>query len=419
MPLLWLAFALASAPAFAQCGHPGEPRCATASASPAANSSAVARAPTAPAANAPPAAADWSRDRRVAWLLIAAITLLATAVALYPVLYYIFGVWPSRQKAIFNTLTVAAKAEYMRLYHATEEYTENNVVITEPGARFSAFYSKWFGRGALGWPTLLIAILLLAYSFLAAIAAAKATVPLAVADVANVSPIAIAAVTGAYILVSLDTIARVTQRDLLPDDLYLSALRLAAAIPLGMAFASLASRDAQALVALAITAFPLQQLAAFLRQIAARRIGIDNPSEAAREDSPIKLSGVDRTVCERLSTVGVNTITQLAYGDPIQLTMRTSLGFVFVLDIVSQALAWVYLESKLNDLRPMGLRGAWEISVLYSEANDATSAHAANSKAVIEQLPAKLGLTKEQVENVLHQIADDAYVGFLVSAYSE
>jgi hypothetical protein len=90
-----------------------------------------------------------------------------------------------------------------------------------------------------------------------------------------------------------------------------------------------------------------------------------------------------------------------------------------VLDIVSQALAWVYLDSKLNDLRPMGLRGAFEIAVLAFEANDPANRNAANSKAVIEQLPSKLDLTPEQVRNLLHQIADDPYVGFLVSAYSE
>jgi hypothetical protein len=44
--------------------------------------------------------------------------------------------------------------------------------------------------------------------------------------------------------------------------------------------------------------------------------------------------------------------------------MRASLSFIFVLDVVSQALAWVYLDQKLNDLRPMGLRGAFEIAAL-------------------------------------------------------
>jgi hypothetical protein len=43
--------------------------------------------------------------------------------------------------------------------------------------------------------------------------------------------------------------------------------------------------------------------------------------------------------------------------------MRSSLSFRFVVDVVSQALAWVYLGEKLDQLRTIGLRGAYEINV--------------------------------------------------------
>ncbi|MEP7031463.1 MAG: hypothetical protein ABI830_11070 [Pseudolabrys sp.] len=43
--------------------------------------------------------------------------------------------------------------------------------------------------------------------------------------------------------------------------------------------------------------------------------------------------------------------------------MRANLQFSYTMDIVSQALAWVYLGKKLERLRTVGLRGAIEIRV--------------------------------------------------------
>jgi hypothetical protein len=40
-----------------------------------------------------------------------------------------------------------------------------------------------------------------------------------------------------------------------------------------------------------------------------------------------------------------------------------------------------------------------------------------NAQTLLSQLPATLGLTTEQCSNMIHQIADDPYTGFLVEAY--
>jgi hypothetical protein len=79
----------------------------------------------------------------------------------------------------------------------------------------------------------------------------------------------------------------------------------------------------------------------------------------------IQLSGVDPPTADRLREADVTTIPQLAYCDPVQVSMRTNLGFQFVLDLVGQALAWalawIYFEKELGDLRLLGLRGSVEI----------------------------------------------------------
>ncbi len=303
----------------------------------------------------------------VDWTALFVATLLAWIVSMYPVLFYITMVWPSRQRTIFNTLSLDAREDYIRIYHGAERFVVKKRELTDAEEQFAALYDRWFGRGRLIAPAVIVGLLMIAYCFLVVVAAGKTLFAEAVTGIVEIPFVAVAAMTGAYILVSLETIGRVTRRDLLPDDLYLSALRLAAAVPLGYAFAVLVGGAAAPFVALAITAFPLHQIGDFLRRLASQRLGLAPQVPFVSNDVPSRLSGVDHTVCERLSAIGVDTITQLAYSDPVLLTMRTSLSFVFVLDVVSQALAWVYLEGRLDKLRPMGLRGSFELAVLSHE----------------------------------------------------
>lgn len=352
----------------------------------------------------------------LAWCMIAGITIVGMLVGMYPIAYYIGAVWKSRQKLIFETLSIDAKRMYLQLYRSAEAMSLATDALVNDA--FSKVYNHWFGRGRLLAPTWFIGLIEFPYIFLGAMNATQALLPSPkwVAPF-TLQSIALAAMTGAYILVTMDTIRRVVRRDLLPEDLQLTALRLAACVPLGYAFSSLVPDDQKPFIALAMTAIPLQQVADFLTQLAGKRTGMDIPAAAASPtlmDSPSQLSGVDRSVCERLSAIGVNTITQIAYSDPVQLTMRTSMSFIFILDVVSQALAWVYIEDRLNGLRKMGLRGAFELAALKGDAEHGN----VNALVVMDQLPAILGLSAQQCANMLHQMTDDPYVQFLLTAYA-
>jgi hypothetical protein len=124
------------------------------------------------------------------------------------------------------------------------------------------------------------------------------------------------------------------------------------------------------------------------------------------------LDGIDKPLVERLAIEDITSIVQLAYCDPIQLTMRTNLSFNAVVDLVSQALAWVYLGEKLTAIRPLGCRGAYEVRQLIDflhaaenpPANDATDKamsrlmlKSAKRASLIENLRSLRGLGKMRV----------------------
>jgi hypothetical protein len=181
------------------------------------------------------------------------------------------------------------------------------------------------------------------------------------------------------------------------------------------ALSSLVKNDAALIIAFAAGAFPLSMIARVIRQDAQKRLGV-TPTSDTQADLITKLLGVDGAVFARMNEIGVTSIGQMAWSDPIALTMRTNFGFMFVLDLVSQALAWSYLGTKLETLRPMGLRGAYEIRVLMNEANDPASPLNANALDLIPQAAAAVGLTLPEFLNAAHQVADDATAEFLVEA---
>jgi hypothetical protein len=99
--------------------------------------------------------------------------------------------------------------------------------------------------------------------------------------------------------------------------------------------------------------------------------------------------------------------------------MRTNLEFEFVVDIVSEALAWIYLGNDLDKIRPMGLRGAIEIGVLKKEATAAPGLpFQKTSAAVVNEVAKVLNLDPACARNVIHEIADDSTTEFLTEVYN-
>jgi uncharacterized integral membrane protein len=356
-------------------------------------------------------------DKTVITLAILATTVLGAFTAVGPVVFYLFDGWRWRRHVIVCSLSEKAKDKYLKVYHSqpSERPTAE--------ARFATFYDRWFGRGRLVVPTVLIAIIVTLYAFLLACYAAQNIAHwslIYLADdgsrqTAHGLAVAAAAIAGAYVFVSLEAIGQVARRDVAAEDLCFHALRYMGCVPVAFALSSLVKNDAALIIAFAAGAFPLPMIAQIIRQDAQKRLGVV-PVADYQADLISKLLGVDNAVFDRIGEIGITTIGEMAWTDPIALTMRTNMGFIFVLDLVSQALAWSYLGAKLETLRPMGLRGAYEIRVLMNEAKNKDSPLHGNAHDLIPQAAHAVGLTLPQFLNVMHQVADDVTAEFLVEA---
>jgi hypothetical protein len=232
------------------------------------------------------------------------------------------------------------------------------------------------------------------------------------ADFMTLPDIAVASIAGAYAFVAWDIILRSSRRTLTPADILGSTIRMLIAIPLGYAVYALVKEDIGAFVAFAAAAFPIQTIQTILQRLLNKQLNVELGA-GTEKDQVINLSGVDKNTADRLVEADITTILQLAYCDPVQTCMRTSLNFAVVSDISAQALAWLYFEGDLSKLRKIGLRGACEMRFLMEDLKAANP----DAIAVIKSASTSLALSEDEFKNALEEISDDPQTEFLAKTW--
>jgi hypothetical protein len=234
---------------------------------------------------------------------------------------------------------------------------------------------------------------------------------------------ALAGFMGGYMWVLYFFMKRMQERKLSPSDLYWCSSRLILAVPIALAFAALfkGPLNNQALYALCfmLGAFPLQSLMTFMRRTASSKLNLQDSFDDAVTDLT-QLQSLGRNQAEIYNQEGVGTILQLAYSDPVDLTIRTGFSFSYVIDCCSQALAWLSFENNLSVLRKYGLRGAQEITTFVFELSenkdqdqDITMAEKAWAEKTLEIVSVELNIDKVSLRGILDSIAYDPYSQFL------
>ncbi|WP_157477174.1 hypothetical protein [Granulicella tundricola] len=236
-----------------------------------------------------------------------------------------------------------------------------------------------------------------------------------------ISKTAAAALLGAFLWCISDELARIVRRDLSPKDVYGWGFRILLSVPFGFAAAAVLTADVGVPVAFFLGAFPTQTLFTFARRIAVQKLAMgDQQSDSGLELQ--QLQSVSRGVAETFQDNGIETISALAWADPVDLTIRTNLDFNYVLDCMSQALLWVYFEDKTRILFRFSLRGSQEVLSLTNDLNgvlvpfDSTQVltpKQSQAKATLSNIAGILNLTEAALLTTLLQSACDPYTTFI------
>lgn len=334
--------------------------------------------------------------------LTLAIDLVLTALTLQPLCNFLSYGWVRKFEEIKNSLEPGAAKQYLKIYW-NQDVTEDKAL-----SAFSDLYYKWYGRKRFAFPIVIVAAIALAANFVVAREISSLVE-------GGQTTTAGSAVAGAYTFVTWDFFSRVQRRILSTADIMRGALRLGIAIPLGFSFAALLGKEFGPFIAFTVGVFPLETISTILKRLANDKLKLELGANTA-PDQVGRLSGIDRSIADRIEDADITTIPQLAWCDPIQLTMRSNLSFDYVADIVSQALAWVYLGDKLEILRLYGLRGAYEIASLNKDLSSDIPEHREMADKAQAAAAEAAQMPLDGLKYAFEQIAEDGATKFLRGA---
>jgi hypothetical protein len=342
------------------------------------------------------------------WLVLIAVCFLFG-----PIVHYLRSGWVSRWREIVGGLSDDAIMSYFRAFFFA--HFGNS---THPKEDFAKLHHERYGRQHFIVPA--ICLFFVAGSLLALVGwTVSSWLGRESSGQSGLPPVAVAAIAGAYMWVSLDLISRAQQRDLVPASLFGASFRLAVAAPLGLAIATLLRPEVGVAIAVLLGAFPTRTLLTIARRTVVRRLGGNGLLTEERYELE-SLKGIGRRQAERFEDERVLTILQLAYSDPIDLTIRTNFSFSYVVDCCSQALAWLYFQQDLAKMRRFGLRGGQEINTLISEIDGEGEEDTQKREKLKKQaeecrdvIAAELKMKPQVLERSMREIAEDPYTTFL------
>lgn len=332
---------------------------------------------------------------------------LAVATVLLPILVYLYRPWVTRRDKLLGYLDKDSLGLYYAQFYPAQTPNPDKVV-----EEFKKDFGKNYGRRHYILPILLLASLA-AFSAFAAARTLQVWQKVAPSNFA-LPWIVLSALAGGFTWVINDLIARLRKRDFTVSDIYNWVFRILIAAPFGWAFAQLVKENIGVPLAFLLGAFPTGTLFTIARRLAATRLGIsDDPATGTFELE--KLQSVTKTNAERFYDEGISTIVQLAYANPVDLTIRTNFDFSYAIDCVSQALLWMYFGDKTNSLYVYSLRGAQEVSHLFKLLSD--PATKAQAETTLNAVATSFSLSPDVTRTTLQQVEEDPYSRLIFSIW--
>lgn len=338
------------------------------------------------------------------WLVGLLIVLL-----LGPVVFYLIGPWKYRREEILGNLSSSSKRLYFETFFVGLEHKP---------PKFEDYYDRRFGRIQYVLPVLFL-LMVGGTAALWTVRSILVWTKLRPETLGILDATSVAALSGGYVWVVADLVSRWRFRDLLPSDLWWSAWRIVIAAPLALAIGKTFATELAVPIAFLLGSFPTKSISTLARRFARRTLNLGADADQETESQLQKIQGIDTRIAERFAEEGVTTIVQLAYADPVELTIRcASFSFSFVVDAASQALAWLYLEDSLAKLRGYSLRGAQEIASLVSELDGDDASLKQIARTTIDEAAVTLNAKATSFERALREIADDPYTQFLSAVWA-
>jgi hypothetical protein len=340
--------------------------------------------------------------------LIVSACAIGWAMVLLPSIVYLATEWRARRDRMFGALNDKALKLYFAQFFPS-------VPVTNATRQFAKEFGRLYGIKQYLAPLLLLALISAIGMWMTAMTV-RGWLGL-ISNPPALSPIVIAAFLGAYAWVLVDQLGRYQSRDFTKHNIYDGVYRFLIAVPLGFSFAAFFKPEMGVPLAFLLGSFPTQTLIKFSRRLVVEKYGLGEKEEEGPTELA-KLQGIGRENAERFQNIDITTIVQLAWADPIDVTIRTNFEFNFVIDAISQALMWIYFEDDTRKLYRHSFRGAQEVRWLLNRLESGNDPIVAKAKQTIEDGARVLQMDPVSFMNTLDAISVDPYTSFICSIWS-
>jgi hypothetical protein len=339
-------------------------------------------------------------------IIISELCFFAWLFLLAPSLLYLLTEWKTR----FEMLKAVLDDKALRLYFS-QFFPSKKDIQNDIWKEFEKLFFPNYGRRTYFIPLLLLALIsgsgliLVGYNLFYWLNIVPNLMP--------IHPVAISAFLGAYMWVAYDQLRRFRMRDFTFHDVYNCSFRFLIAVPLGFSFAAIFKDDFGITSAFLLGTFPTKTLFKLGKRFVAQKFNMKSQDTAGTLHELEQLQCINREEAERYQEEGTTNILQLAYSDPVDLTIRTNFDFNYVVDCISQALLWLYVGKDIDKLRPLGLRGAQEASELHRCLHSTDPHEKKMAEGNFSEIAKVLHINENSFKSVLFEITEDPYTEFI------
>jgi hypothetical protein len=229
----------------------------------------------------------------------------------------------------------------------------------------------------------------------------------------HASPFAAAGFAGGYLWGLYDLLDRFGILNWTPESIHWVYFRLALGPVLGGYISSLANPQIGGFLAFAVAAFPTGAIRERIEALARSKLNLPDSTEPSAKPKWELIQGLTPDIIDRLKRGGVSSAAHLANEDPMRLLRVTNIEWRNILDMLDQAYLAVYVEEKIERLRPLGIRGSVEMGAVYDRAQSNNKDRKERAEAVIVKIGEVLQTEPVGAMNLARMLAHDPVVGLL------
>jgi hypothetical protein len=344
-------------------------------------------------------------------ILLIALFSIAWICILIPSIIYLNTSWVKRRDKLFALFSNDTIELYFRQFYPNEMVNRKERSLQ---VHFKNHFSRLYGRRHYTFPLILLA-LLSALGLLATFFSVESwlndTTPF-------FDRITISAFLGAYTWVLGDQLVRFQRSDFTSHDVYNGVYRFLVAVPLGLSLSAFVKDAIAEPFVFLLAAFPLQTLMKFSRRLVSQKLGLGESDPENGQLELQQLQGISLTAAEKYQEIGITTISELAWADPIDLMIKTNKDFSFVIDSISQSLLWVYFDKETKSLYKFSLRGAQEVCTFLDDLDSDEPKTKAAAKKTKESCADILKMDPESFIFTLLSVKEDPYAQFLFKIWA-